>query len=118
MIYYSIVLLVVILYVLFKGHEKTYMIIVAVILTLFAGLRADTIGADTLTYSWIFEKVGYEGLKDTGFFFLHRDRAATMHEPGFDVIAYAITYIGDFLYLKLFCAAIVIVPACIYIYKN
>lgn len=114
MIFYVIVFLIIILNFLIKDR-KLYCFLIGCILVLFAGLRADIIGPDTLNYKYIYEDIRRFGINNLGFFFLTESEQDA--EPGFIVFQYLISRLGGYNLFKFLCAIIQVVPAVLLIYR-
>lgn len=112
MIFYVIIL---ILLVGYRMERRNYCIMATVLLTLFAGLRANCVGTDTVQYQYIYEYgLNFSSLKAL---LMDRSYNETAAEVGYYILQYLCHQIMDYDGFKVVCAVLTIGPVGYIIYK-
>ena len=113
MIYYIIIVL---LFIIGKELERKWTCILStLVLVLFAGLRANNVGADTVQYQFLYENIStYTSLHD---FLYYRSLDEKAVEIGYYILEYLCHLIMNYNSFKLLCASLTIVPVGLIIYK-
>lgn len=113
MVYYVVLFVIILSFFIIRDRNKYYYFL-SVILVLFAGLRADFIGPDTLMYKYI-----YEDVASHSFNYLIKERYYEENtvEIGYLCLQYCISRFFSYNIFKFICSAISIIPACYVIYK-
>lgn len=113
MIYYFIIL---ILLVCHRMERKKYCIFATTLLSLFAGLRGNNVGADTVQYQYIFDyQMDFDSITSLLLFRAMEDKAA---EVGYTLLMYFVHMFASYDVFKFICSALCIVPAGYIIYKR
>lgn len=113
MIYYVILFVIIIAFYIFQDKKK-YCYFVSVVLVSFAGLRANTIGPDTLMYQYIYEDVASHSLL---FLKAVRGDMENAYEIGYLYLQYCISRFFPYNVFKFICSAISVLPAFYVIYR-
>lgn len=99
----------------FKLERKTYCILATVILILFAGLRADCVGADTVQYKTIYEQsLTFSSLTQL---LRWRSQDSLASEIGYNILQYFCHLYVNYNVFKFICVVFTLVPVGIFIYK-
>lgn len=111
--YFIVILFVLLLHVIIKNRKK-YCYCTTLLLVLFAGLRADTVGVDTEQYAYTYDQLKYSTFNDLWLIRLIDDQHAEM---GYLFFSKLMSYIGDYNFFKVVSAFCTIAPAGFIIYK-
>lgn len=114
MIAYIIVIIIMLILNVIISNRKTFCYCTTLVLILFAGLRANTVGVDTEQYAYLYDELKYLSFNDLWKIRLLDEQHSEM---GYLFFSKLMSYIGDYHFFKIISAFCTIAPAGFLIYK-